>query len=171
MLLQSAEAELRGRVRACAEGRTRVEPDRDKARFVRRLAPARPNPQVSPDAERANAGIGEASLAHAFPQVTSAIIAQGRRPGSSGAPGKLDCPRRPAVIPFEPPGSPPICRMVVQLPALTGGFGTACAAIEALSRSLAGEPGPQGIRVVCLRSDAIPETWSDVVCGSWRRQH
>lgn len=43
---------------------------------------------------------------------------------------------------------------------LTGGFGTACAAIEALSRSLAGELGPQGIRVVCLRSDAIPETWT-----------
>jgi NAD(P)-dependent dehydrogenase (short-subunit alcohol dehydrogenase family) len=42
---------------------------------------------------------------------------------------------------------------------LTGGFGTACAAIEALSRSLAGELGPQGIRVVCLRPDAIPETW------------
>jgi 3-oxoacyl-[acyl-carrier protein] reductase len=49
---------------------------------------------------------------------------------------------------------------------LTGGFGTACAAIEALSRSLAGELGPQGIRVVCLRPDAIPETWraeADVV--------
>ena len=43
---------------------------------------------------------------------------------------------------------------------LTGGFGTACAAIEALSRSLAGELGPHGIRVVCLRPDAIPETWS-----------
>ncbi len=43
---------------------------------------------------------------------------------------------------------------------MTGGFGTACAAIEALSRSLAGELGPQGIRVVCLRPDAIPETWS-----------
>jgi 3-oxoacyl-[acyl-carrier protein] reductase len=42
---------------------------------------------------------------------------------------------------------------------LTGGFGTACAAIEALSRSLAGELGPQGIRVVCLRPDALPETW------------
>jgi len=41
----------------------------------------------------------------------------------------------------------------------TGGFSTACAAIEALSRSLAGELGPQGIRVVCLRPDAIPETW------------
>jgi NAD(P)-dependent dehydrogenase (short-subunit alcohol dehydrogenase family) len=42
---------------------------------------------------------------------------------------------------------------------LTGGFSTACAAIEALSRSLAGELGPQGVRVVCLRPDAIPETW------------
>src|SRR3712207_2298913 len=41
----------------------------------------------------------------------------------------------------------------------TGGFATACAAIEALSRSLAGELGPQGIRVVCLRSDALPQTW------------
>ena len=43
---------------------------------------------------------------------------------------------------------------------VTGGFSTACAAIEALSRSLAGELGPQGIRVVCLRPEAIPETWS-----------
>jgi len=42
---------------------------------------------------------------------------------------------------------------------LTGGFSTACAAIEAFSRSLAGELGPQGIRVVCLRPDAIPQTW------------
>jgi 3-oxoacyl-[acyl-carrier protein] reductase len=43
---------------------------------------------------------------------------------------------------------------------LTGGFSTACAAIEALTRSLAGELGPHGIRVVCLRPNAIPETWS-----------
>ena len=43
---------------------------------------------------------------------------------------------------------------------VSGGFSTACAAIEALSRSLAGELGPQGIRVVCLRPDAIPETWA-----------
>ena len=32
----------------------------------------------------------------------------------------------------------------------TGGFATACTAIEALSRSPAGERSPQGIRVVCL---------------------
>jgi NAD(P)-dependent dehydrogenase (short-subunit alcohol dehydrogenase family) len=42
---------------------------------------------------------------------------------------------------------------------LTGGFSTACATIEALTRSFAGEFGPHGIRVVCLRPDAIPETW------------
>ncbi len=42
----------------------------------------------------------------------------------------------------------------------TGGFSTACAAIEAFTRSLAGEVGLQGVRVVCLRPDAIPETWS-----------
>lgn len=36
-----------------------------------------------------------------------------------------------------------------------GGFGVACAAIEALSRNLAGELGRHGIRVVCLRPDKI----------------
>jgi len=41
----------------------------------------------------------------------------------------------------------------------TGGFGVACSAIESLTRTLAGQLGPKGIRVVCLRSDAIPETW------------
>lgn len=40
-----------------------------------------------------------------------------------------------------------------------GGFGVACTAIESLSRTLAGQLGPRGIRVVCLRSDAIPESW------------
>lgn len=40
-----------------------------------------------------------------------------------------------------------------------GGFGVACSAIESLSRTLAGQLGPKGVRVVCLRSDAIPETW------------
>jgi NAD(P)-dependent dehydrogenase (short-subunit alcohol dehydrogenase family) len=38
------------------------------------------------------------------------------------------------------------------------GFGAACAAVEAFSRQLAGELGPHGVRVVCLRPDAIPET-------------
>ena len=42
--------------------------------------------------------------------------------------------------------------------ALTGGFGVACAAIEGLSRTLAAELGPQGVRVVCLRPHRIGDT-------------
>jgi NAD(P)-dependent dehydrogenase (short-subunit alcohol dehydrogenase family) len=41
---------------------------------------------------------------------------------------------------------------------LLGGSAPAWAAVEAFSRSLALEVGPAGIRVVCLRSHAIPET-------------
>jgi 3-oxoacyl-[acyl-carrier protein] reductase len=37
------------------------------------------------------------------------------------------------------------------------GYGVTCGAIETFSRILAGELGPSGIRVVCLRPDAIPE--------------
>jgi NAD(P)-dependent dehydrogenase (short-subunit alcohol dehydrogenase family) len=39
-----------------------------------------------------------------------------------------------------------------------GGVGVAWAGIEALTRGLAAELGPLGIRVVCLRSEALPET-------------
>lgn len=39
----------------------------------------------------------------------------------------------------------------------SGGFGVACAAIEGLCRQLAAELGPQGIRVVCLRSSGSPD--------------
>jgi 3-oxoacyl-[acyl-carrier protein] reductase len=42
--------------------------------------------------------------------------------------------------------------------ATTGGFGVACAAIEALSRTLAAELSPQGIRVVCIRAHRIADT-------------
>ena len=41
---------------------------------------------------------------------------------------------------------------------MIGGAGPAWAAIEAFSRDLAMEAGPAGVRVVCLRSHAIPET-------------
>ena len=41
---------------------------------------------------------------------------------------------------------------------LIGGQAPAWAAVEAFSRSLALEVGPAGVRVVCLRSHAIPET-------------
>jgi 3-oxoacyl-[acyl-carrier protein] reductase len=37
------------------------------------------------------------------------------------------------------------------------GYGVTCAAIEAFSRLLAAELGASGVRVVCLRPDAIPE--------------
>ena len=41
---------------------------------------------------------------------------------------------------------------------LIGGSAPAWAAVESFSRSLALEVGPAGVRVVCLRSHAIPET-------------
>ncbi len=41
---------------------------------------------------------------------------------------------------------------------LVGGFGPACSAIEAFSRNLAAELGPQGIRVVCIRSAGSPDS-------------
>jgi NAD(P)-dependent dehydrogenase (short-subunit alcohol dehydrogenase family) len=37
------------------------------------------------------------------------------------------------------------------------GYGVACAALEAMTRHLAGELGAQGVRALCLRADAIPE--------------
>jgi 3-oxoacyl-[acyl-carrier protein] reductase len=42
--------------------------------------------------------------------------------------------------------------------AQTGGFSVGCAAIETLLKQLAVEVGPSGVRVVCLRSGATPES-------------
>jgi 3-oxoacyl-[acyl-carrier protein] reductase len=42
--------------------------------------------------------------------------------------------------------------------ALGGGFPAACAAILTISRTLAGEVGPYGVRVLCLQPNAIPES-------------
>jgi 3-oxoacyl-[acyl-carrier protein] reductase len=42
--------------------------------------------------------------------------------------------------------------------AQTGGFGVACAAIEGLTRTLAAELSPQGVRVVCIRPHRIGDT-------------
>jgi len=42
--------------------------------------------------------------------------------------------------------------------AMLGGAGPAWAAVEAFTRSLALEMGPAGVRAVCLRAHAIPET-------------
>jgi len=46
---------------------------------------------------------------------------------------------------------------------LVGGFGTACAALESLSRQLAAELGPQAVRVVSLRSAGSPESIPDTL--------
>lgn len=48
-----------------------------------------------------------------------------------------------------------------------GGFGIAGTAIEALTKSLAAELGPQGIRAVCLRLEGIPESWAGVSTEDW----
>lgn len=39
-----------------------------------------------------------------------------------------------------------------------GSFGVACAAVEGLTRALAAELGPHGVRVICLRSMGSPES-------------
>jgi 3-oxoacyl-[acyl-carrier protein] reductase len=46
---------------------------------------------------------------------------------------------------------------------LVGGFSVACAAMEGFSRSLAAELGPQGVRVICLRSAGSPESIAEVM--------
>ncbi|MGL5818030.1 MAG: SDR family NAD(P)-dependent oxidoreductase [Phycicoccus sp.] len=38
------------------------------------------------------------------------------------------------------------------------GISAACGAVEAMTRSLAGELGPRGVRVNCVRASAMPET-------------
>jgi NAD(P)-dependent dehydrogenase (short-subunit alcohol dehydrogenase family) len=38
------------------------------------------------------------------------------------------------------------------------GISAACGAIEAMTRALAGEFGPRGVRVNCVRASAMPET-------------
>ena len=47
------------------------------------------------------------------------------------------------------------------------GFGSTCAAIEGFSRHLAADLGAHGIRVICLRPDALPEA---VALGSHSRR-
>jgi len=48
-----------------------------------------------------------------------------------------------------------------------GGFGIAGAAIEALTKLLAAELGPRGIRAVCLRLEGIPESWEGISTEDW----
>lgn len=48
-----------------------------------------------------------------------------------------------------------------------GGFGIACVAIEALTKQLAAELGPRGIRAVCLRPEGMPESWEGASTEGW----
>ncbi len=48
-----------------------------------------------------------------------------------------------------------------------GGFGIAGTAIEALTKQLAAELGPQGVRAVSLRLEGIPESWEGVSTEDW----
>jgi NAD(P)-dependent dehydrogenase (short-subunit alcohol dehydrogenase family) len=48
-----------------------------------------------------------------------------------------------------------------------GGFGIAGTAIEALTKQLAAELGPQGVRAVCLRLEGIPESWEGISTEDW----
>lgn len=48
-----------------------------------------------------------------------------------------------------------------------GGFGIACTTIEALTKQLAAELGADGIRVNCLRSEGIPESWQGASTEDW----
>jgi NAD(P)-dependent dehydrogenase (short-subunit alcohol dehydrogenase family) len=45
--------------------------------------------------------------------------------------------------------------------ASTGGFGVACAAVEGLTRTLAAELSPHGVRVVCIRPHRIEGTFGN----------
>jgi len=47
------------------------------------------------------------------------------------------------------------------------GYGTTCAAIEGFTRHLAADLGPHGVRVLCLRPDALPEA---ITLGSHSRR-
>lgn len=51
--------------------------------------------------------------------------------------------------------------------AYVGGFGIACGAIEALTKQLAAELGPSGVRAVCLRPEGMPESWEGVSTEGW----
>jgi len=48
-----------------------------------------------------------------------------------------------------------------------GCFGIAGTAIEALTKQLATELGPRGIRAVCLGPEGIPESWESISTEGW----
>src|SRR5262249_12611522 len=55
---------------------------------------------------------------------------------------------------------------------LVGGMATAWGAVEAFTRTLSAEVAPQGVRVLCLRSEGMPETATiDEVFGIHAKAH
>ena len=73
-----------------------------------------------------------------------------------------------AVAPHMVKKGSGVIMMITATPArmgfpLVGGFSVACAAIEGFSRSLAAELGPQGVRVICLRSAGSPESIAETM--------
>lgn len=76
---------------------------------------------------------------------------------------------------MTPRGSGVILTMsssVARMPdSMSGGLLTACTAVEALSRQLAVELGPQGIRVICLRPNGILESarLGSITAAVWGR--
>jgi NAD(P)-dependent dehydrogenase (short-subunit alcohol dehydrogenase family) len=48
-----------------------------------------------------------------------------------------------------------------------GVYGVACVAIEALTKQLAAELEPRGIRAVCLRLESMPESWEGISTEAW----
>lgn len=69
---------------------------------------------------------------------------------------------RAAGIQMAKQGSGSIVTLTATLSMMTApmmsGISAACSAIEGLTRSLAGEFGPQGVRVNCVRGNGMPET-------------
>ena len=69
---------------------------------------------------------------------------------------------RAAAIPMMRQGGGSIITLSATLTGMTAahmaGISATCGAIEALTRSLAGEFGPAGVRVNCVRGSAMPET-------------
>ena len=85
------------------------------------------------------------------------------RPILARCPHALSSPR-PRRLEY---GRPRLSGVIMMLSLLCGpgspatgwvGLNLACAGVEALTRSLAGEVGPYGVRVVALRPNLIPET-------------
>jgi 3-oxoacyl-[acyl-carrier protein] reductase len=56
-------------------------------------------------------------------------------------------------------------RTALARPIPMGGYGVACAGIEALARSLASELGPRGVRVACLRCEGVAELFAMIEQG------